>query len=252
MAKSKKSKKAAKNSVAAKTGAPKKSKASIARKPATGGGRSARITKNSSTSITGRAVNTVEKLAKRVRGVFSSQPTEITAAIQLDHDTLRNFIKVLKDTEGNMTERRSAYQRFAALLKSHTIAEETAVYRVARDMAGRELHMKVSEGYVEHKISEDLMTRIEDVEEARDWSAHANVLSELLEHHLDEEERDLFPIIRSSTNMQLDQEMLEEFLKIRADTQDEVFTNNAGALGNSKNAQREKRVDKNAPVRKKK
>lgn len=171
-----------------------------------------------------------EKIAENIANVFASQPRDIVAAVEMDHDSLRNYLGILKDTDRDMSERRRAYEQFSVLLKSHTIAEETAVYANAEELTGRELHIKIAEGFVEHQLADDLMMRLEATTDAMEWSAHANVLSEIVEHHLKEEERDLLPLIRKGASAELDSQMLVEFTSIRMDTQKKTSAKNQGVL----------------------
>ena len=191
-------------------------------------------TKKKTRSRTARVMTTLEtgasKLAQQIEGWFSSSPAEITAAIKADHEALRNFLGILKDTDRDMKSRRAAYADFSALLKSHTIAEENALYKPTEKLPGHEMHTKVAEGYVEHGLSDDLMKRIDRERNPLKWSAHANVLSEIVEHHLKEEERDLLPLISKIAPTPLKDKMLKKFIQLRASTQKKVTAKNAGAL----------------------
>lgn len=170
------------------------------------------------------------QLTEQLEDIFSSRPQDITSAIKMDHKALRNFLDVLKDTDRDMKERRQAYASFSALLKSHSKVEEEVVYQETFKLTGKELHIKVEEGFVEHRLAKDLMKRIERTEKALEWSAHANVLSEIVEHHLKEEERDLLPEIKKAASKKLDQLMLERYIDQRSKTQQKVTSKNAGVL----------------------
>ena len=92
------------------------------------------------------------------------------------------------------------------------------------------MHLKISEGFVEHQLADDLMKRISKLKKPLDWSAHANVISEIVEHHLKEEERDLFPLIDKSASPAKNQAMLKKFLALRQATQKKVTKKNAGVV----------------------
>jgi len=171
-----------------------------------------------------------QSVKSQIFDFFSTRPKDITSAIKMDHRGLRHYLKLLKDTDGKMTERRRAYASFSALLKSHSNAEEKIVYEATFKLTGREMHIKVQEGYVEHHLANDLMKRIEKTNDPMEWSAHANVLSEIIEHHLKEEERDLLPLIKKAESAKLDQKMLNQFLAFRSKTQIKVNKKNAGVL----------------------
>lgn len=173
------------------------------------------------------------KLAGLAEAVESYRPgkvVDIVGAIKEDHKGLRNFLDILKDVEKPITERRRAYKAFSELLKSHTTAEEEAVYERLPELTGRTLHVKMAEGFVEHQLAEDLMKRIERATDPLVWGAHCNVLSEIVEHHLKEEESDLLPLIRKKAPVEMNMDMLTQFLNIRAKTQKRASTKNAGAL----------------------
>ena len=93
-------------------------------------------------SLVGRLKDEAHKLIVQVEGLFSAAPQDIVAAIEDDHKSLRNFLGILKDTDKNMAERRAAYKSFSALLKSHSASEEKVAYETARELSGREMHIK--------------------------------------------------------------------------------------------------------------
>ena len=174
--------------------------------------------------------STVDAVLESLEKFFSGEPKDIAAAIKKDHEALRSFMDLLKDTDADMSERRRAYTSFASLLKSHSYVEEHVVYKMMEKLSGREMHIKIEEGYVEHQLGTDLMKRIAKCKRPLEWSAHANVLSEIMEHHLKEEERDLLPLIQKTASKKQNQIMLDEFIKERRSTQRKVNPKNAGVL----------------------
>lgn len=176
----------------------------------------------------------LDKFVEQVLNLYKDYPRDVVAAVKQDHKSLRNFLDILKDTDAKMSERRQAYAAFSALLKSHSAAEESIVYKESFNMTGKKLHIKVAEGFVEHQLANDLMRRMESTKETLEWSAHANVLSEIVEHHLKEEERDLLPLIRKESSAKVDEKMLKAFLTLRLKTQKMVTKKNAGVLKKKK------------------
>lgn len=174
--------------------------------------------------------DSLDTITQRVEALFTSEPTHIVDAIKKDHEALRNFIGVLKDANRDMSERRRAYSLFSDLLHSHTVAEENAVYVPVEKIPERELKMEIAEGFVEHQVCSDLMEKMELIEDAKTWGAHANVLAELVEHHLDEEEEELLPLIKDHTPDELNEAMLVQYMDLRSETQEKVREENAGVL----------------------
>lgn len=177
-----------------------------------------------------RIKNEAFKLAEQWKGIFPAAPQDIVAAIEEDHKGLRNYLSILKDTGKDMTERRRAYAAFSALLKSHSKAEQTAVYVPTLKLPGHEMHIKVAEGYVEHFLADELMKKMARTKDALMWSAHANVLAETTEHHLKEEERDLLPLVRKTAPPEQNAQMLKKFVQLRKGSQKRVSKKNAGVL----------------------
>ena len=175
-------------------------------------------------------MNALEKLTEQALNIYHSLPRDVVSAIKKDHKSLRKYLDVLKDTDAKMSERRKAYAEFSALLKSHSQAEESIVYKASFKMTGKELHVRVGEGFVEHQLADDLMKRMEKTNITLEWSAHANVLAKIVEHHLDEEEKELLPLIRKGSSAKLDEKMLSAFLELRLRTQKKISKKNAGVL----------------------
>lgn len=176
----------------------------------------------------------VKTLTEQIVSIFTSHPKDITAAIKIDHKSLKSFLAILKDTDAKMSERRLAYESFASLLKSHTKAEEEVLYNASFKLTGKEMHIKVEEGFVEHKMAKDLMKRLDSAIDPLEWSAHANVLSEIVEHHLREEERDLLPLFKDQESPKLGEKLLKQFMAIRSKSQTKVNKKNAGVLKKKK------------------
>ena len=191
------------------------------------------LTKNSGDDLVTRIKLGVETISEQIENVFASKPDDIVDALKQDHQALRNFLSLLKDTEKEMAERRRAYAAFSSLLKSHSSSEEKAVYATAMSLPGKDMHIKVAEGFVEHHVADDLMKRMERTKDAQEWSAHANVLAESVEHHLKEEERDLLPKLRKEASQEDKNAMLAKFVTLRQSSQKSIGQKNAGVLASA-------------------
>lgn len=183
-----------------------------------------------SMTLSQKVRDNIDRIAGEVVAIFTKEPTDLISAIKQDHEGLRQYIDVLKDTDREMAERRRAYALFSALLKSHTVAEEEAVYKPIERPAKSDLVIRIEEGFVEHRVCDDIMTRMEKTDDAVVWSAHANVLAELVEHHLDEEEEKMFPLIREQISKSMEADLIIDYLDLRASTQQRVTPQNAGVL----------------------
>lgn len=189
-------------------------------------------TRNSAgaSGLLARIKDGVESVSQQIEGAFSAAPSDIVDALKQDHKALRDHLAVLKDTSKDLGERKRAYASFAVLLKSHSSAEEKVVYARTLHVPRTDLPVKTAEGYVEHQLANDLMAQMSRAKDALTWSAHANVLAEIVEHHLKEEERDVLGAVRRNVPSEVRDEMLVEFLALRKKTQTRKTAKNAGVL----------------------
>ena len=122
----------------------------------------------------------------RVRGLF----TRFQAAEE-DHDTAL----MAQLAEKILTE-----------LEVHTTIEEELFYPAVKD-AGEELKEIVDEGVEEHHVADTLMAEIKGLGPDEDaFAAKMKVLIENVEHHVEEEEQEMFPQTRKA----LDKAALED------------------------------------------
>jgi hemerythrin-like domain-containing protein len=122
-------------------------------------------------------------------------------AIQLlidEHRQVQQMLKELgKTDEKDSRERRAVFDRLKAALTSHEVIEEEIFYPALRE------HPKakdlVLESYVEHDVVDRLMGELDRTKPDDEmWGAKCQVMTENLEHHIDEEENELFKKARQA------------------------------------------------------
>jgi Hemerythrin HHE cation binding domain len=95
-------------------------------------------------------------------------------------------------------ERRPLAEEICTLLTDHAALEEEIFYPAARAAAVDA--SVLDEAEVEHASAKALIAQIRDMEpEAPLYDAKVSVLGEYIDHHVGEEERELFPKCRAST-----------------------------------------------------
>ena len=120
--------------------------------------------------------------------------TDIRALLSQDHDEFKELLKQLTSDESSGS-RVSAFGLLKPALTAHARAEEAAVYTRMVDLKGsRDARAYGNEGFVEHSLVDVLMDRLSktDLAGTDAWKAHANVLKEMLEHHIAEEEHEVY------------------------------------------------------------
>ena len=84
-----------------------------------------------------------------------------------------------------------------AELTIHTQVEEEIFYPAARDILDEE--DLIDEAIVEHASAKDLIAQLVDMSPDDDlYDAKVKVLSELIEHHVEEEEEEMFPKLKKA------------------------------------------------------
>jgi hemerythrin superfamily protein len=131
-----------------------------------------------------------------------------TAGAQMDAIELlladhRNVEKLFKDYEklveddGSYNEKEALAATICAELTVHAQIEEEIFYPAARDILDEE--DLVDEAVVEHASAKDLIAQLSDMAPDDDlYDAKIKVLSELIEHHVEEEEDEMFPKLKKA------------------------------------------------------
>jgi precorrin-2 methylase len=126
-------------------------------------------------------------------------------------------VKEMFDRFENMTDRAKVSKKKLAdeicnALIMHTTIEEEIYYPATRE-ASEETEDMVDEAVVEHASAKDLIAQIMEMDPGDDlYDAKVKVLGELVEHHVKEEEEEMFPKTRE---LKLDLKALGQEMKAR-------------------------------------
>lgn len=143
-----------------------------------------------------------------------------------DHKPLKRLIKVMKG-DGELDTKRRAFEEFAPTLLAHAKPEEQSLYEFLK--GGEELRMEGFEGDVEHALADQLVEQIKLTDDEDLWEARVKVLAELVEHHIEEEEEEMFPDVRKETEAEERMELGDRYLQYRAKYES---TDKRGSKGN--------------------
>lgn len=119
----------------------------------------------------------------------------------------------------NLTDRAKVSKKriadkICAHLTVHATIEEEIFYPAVRG-ASRTVEDMVDEAVVEHASVKDLVAQIEAMDPGDDlYDAKVTVLTEMVRHHVEEEEQDMFPKVRK---LDLDLEALGQQMAARSD-----------------------------------
>jgi hemerythrin superfamily protein len=133
-------------------------------------------------------MSVVEKVKSYV-GAYNA--SDIRSLLHADHEQISALTEQIVSDESK-PKRVRAFDRLKPFLTAHARAEEQAVYvPLVRLRGSPESRADGNEGFVEHSLVDVLMERLSKTELAATdgWKAHAQVLKEMLDHHIKEEER---------------------------------------------------------------
>jgi hemerythrin superfamily protein len=135
-----------------------------------------------------------------------------------DHNRARGLIaRYKKANEADQTKEAAALSaELMTELTIHMAAEEEVFYRAAQKRSG-EISDDVDEGFEEHHVAKMLIDEISTLDAGSDsWVAKMTVLIENVEHHVDEEEDELFPEVRSSSEAGWRRQLGDELESVKA------------------------------------
>jgi hemerythrin superfamily protein len=116
-----------------------------------------------------------------------------------DHNRVRGLFSRFQAAEGsNDGEAARLAATIFEELEVHTRIEEEIFYPTVSG-CNEEIHDLVAEGVEEHHVVEVLMTEAKGLDPSDDtWAAKLKVLIENVEHHAEEEEQEMFPLVRKA------------------------------------------------------
>jgi hemerythrin superfamily protein len=128
--------------------------------------------------------------------------------LKADHDRVKEMFAKY-DTLGDreMVGRKDLAGQICQELTVHAYIEEQVFYPRVRE-AGRRIEDEVLEGLEEHHLIKHAVAELEPLSPDNErYDAKVEVLKELVEHHVDEEEEDMFPRVRKAIDAKELQEL---------------------------------------------
>ena len=132
-------------------------------------------------------------------------------AIKDDHEDHRRLLDKIAETSGDSEERRNAWEDFYYDVKSHAAAEEETFYSTlisktwGQDAARHSVH--------EHQEMDDLMEELNGMDMSSPaWLTKFKQLKHDYEHHMEEEENEVFTRAREVVDSAKEDEIGSNFL----------------------------------------
>ena len=117
----------------------------------------------------------------------------IFEALRSDHETQRTLVDLLVKTEGDSDGRNELFDKLKLELSAHAAAEERYFYVPLMEVDLTQENARHS--VAEHKELDDFVEQLEGYDmSSSQWLQTAKELADRLLHHLEEEEKEVFPV----------------------------------------------------------
>lgn len=130
--------------------------------------------------------------------------------LKSDHDKHRDLLAKLAETEGDSDERRELWKTFYYDVSAHAAAEEVSFYSPL--MAQSDAQAEERHSVAEHKELDDMLQELNDMDmSSPGWLTRFKTMKDRYEHHIEEEEEDIFPVAKDVIGTDKSGEIAAEF-----------------------------------------
>ena len=150
-------------------------------------------------------LTTIKKMGKNVEKVIAGAPRSATGdmdildKLKVEHNEVGQMLKKLVGSSG-ASERKSLLKKIKGSLVPHLRAEDKVVYDAIIALKDKGAKQDGNEGHFEHELVEKMLATLGKIDNATspEFSAAAKVLKELVEHHVKEEETNVWADVRAN------------------------------------------------------
>lgn len=121
--------------------------------------------------------------------------------LKADHDRQRDLLARVAARKGADQGRRDVFETLRLELQAHAAAEEESLY--ATMLAAPDLREDARHAVSEHKEIDDLLGELVALEfGSADWDGKFGEMRHRYEHHIDEEEEEMFPVASAALSQE--------------------------------------------------
>ncbi|MEZ5710467.1 MAG: hemerythrin domain-containing protein [Blastomonas sp.] len=142
--------------------------------------------------------------------------TDIYSRLKQDHDKHRKLLAKIAETHGDSAERRELFEAFRVEVTAHANAEEQTLY--AYMLEDPDLQDEGRHSVAEHKNIDDMLEELSDMDmSSPGWLTRFKALRHCYEHHIEEEEEEIFVAAEKVTRASEERKMADKFDDRKAD-----------------------------------
>jgi hemerythrin-like domain-containing protein len=164
----------------------------------------------------------VRNATKKVVKTFSAEAdsaagTDLLDTLKQEHDEVKALLSDLQDA-GTSAQRKGLVQKIKLALVPHTKAEEKILYDAVIAVRDKEVQVDGHEGYIEHDLAAKTLQKLAGIANATspEHKAAAKVLKELVEHHIKEEESNVWDDAKNNFSDEQRKQMNVAYLAAKA------------------------------------
>jgi hemerythrin superfamily protein len=133
-----------------------------------------------------------------------------TGLLEKQHREVERSFKTALGT-GDTRVRRAAMNDILRQLTMHTKIEETIFYPAVRGIGTKDAKDQILEAFEEHHVVKMILKELPKVDPKADtFKAKMTVLKELVAHHVEEEEKEMFPMAERKLGPERSHELAEQ------------------------------------------
>jgi hypothetical protein len=163
-------------------------------------------------ALINQLTKTGEKIGKALSPSAEGE-MDILDQLKEEHEEVDALLKQLVETDSGPA-RKSLVKKIKAALVPHVRAEQKIVYDAIIALRNKDAKVDGQEGYLEHQLAEKVLLSLDKMSSAvsPEFTAASKVLKELVEHHVEEEERNVWKDVRENFSDEQRIKMCEKFL----------------------------------------
>jgi hemerythrin superfamily protein len=137
---------------------------------------------------------------------------DILIKLHKEHMVVKKLVRQMVDSDSSI-RRTKLFAKFKTDLVKHSRSEEKVVYDAISKLRGEKNKEESAEGYIEHSLVDVLLKKLGKAKNKAtiEWTAGIKVVKELLEHHIKEEQDEVFDTVRKHFSVEERSTMNKEF-----------------------------------------
>jgi hemerythrin-like domain-containing protein len=169
-------------------------------------------------SVTTKVKSAAKSVMKAISPAEGTpQDTDLLDTLKHEHDEVKGLLADLEDADSS-AQRKSLVKKIELALVPHTKAEQKVLYEAIIALKDKDAQEDGHEGFIEHDLAAKTLKKLGSISNAAspEHKAAAKVLKELVEHHIDEEESNVWRDARANFSDDRRKQMNAAYLGAKA------------------------------------